>query len=277
MVSFAFKNVVLFVLIILIVHVLLKNAILERVRASIRHGDTHQNRLKNEEAFYNDVKKRRYLPTSIEKEDVWHDNRVRKMERRKRAKELADIDDDYDEDTMESFKNVGLTTGGLRTATETFVVPNNSSKGQTNDEDDMLRYVEQGDDEGGGPTGSSMLTDLRKTPNLTASFSAHKLPRAANSPGSDNECDTKARWSSGPPVTTRMTSSGQGRSHKKSKSKTKKLKENAMNGGVLFPPGEDDEDEDDQMGGPGGGIKSANAFDTNFETINDGYEEDEDA
>lgn len=268
MVSFAFKNVVLFAMIILIVHVLLKNAIIERERT----------RLWLEEKF-----------STVSST----------AERRKRAQSLADLDDgpdkggrrkrrpayfsphDDDEGGNERFEDedawisprllqaarASSSSSGSGNAyrgvenTSSKLRRRNNNRGGGSGEEDMLRYVEEGDTGEG-----NMITDIRATPHLTASFSAHRLPpRAANELADD---DTDVKPSPFASTSYLDTPAAAKKPRKSSAVATAALsRENSMNGGKLFAEVDDEGDM---------GLKGANAFDTNYQTFGDEYGEEED-
>ena len=255
MVSFAFKNVVLFAMIILIVHVLLKNAIIERERT----------RLKYEEKFIGSGKPSPYvLPTAAE--------------RRKRAQTLSALDDappdsgrrkrrhamsphrEDDEAEEERFENedAWISPRLLQAARAS----SSSSPRMENGEEDMLRYVEEGE----AGEGNNMITDVKATPHLTASFSAHKPPpRAANELGDDDTDVKPSPFTSlnAVPITRHTAKKT---NNKRSVATAALSRENAMNGGRLFAEVDDEGDM---------GLKGANAFDTNYQTFGDEYGENE--
>jgi hypothetical protein len=227
MVSFAFKNVVLFVIIIIIVHVLLKNAIVERDRSIIRSGGVNSTDTTKPSSTAHQSTRNRPA-SSAENEDA--------------LDELLFKDDEYDADRKRRVEEII------------------ASVHKKTDEEDMLRYIEGGEDD--EDEGGDMITNKKMTPSLTASWNAHRLPVANNSvttaalpyhSPSPSIPVKKGRSSSRYAVDSDVGVGGTSDCVVR-----KYSNESPMNGGRLFA-GEAEADN--------GGLTGANAFDTNYQTF----------
>lgn len=249
MVSFAFKNVVLFLMIIIIVHVLLKNAILERDRAQVKH-DGHTKSSSDTSSIMTTENMSTATPKNNNRMIINDDDEelqmFRKLKRQKEAeKTLATIH-------------------------------------KKSDEDDMLKYVLEGDD---GPDDAQdaqdMIMESSMTPSLSASWKAHKIPRASTSSalpslaGKPLGMNTTLRGDLRPHTNTTRPPNSIPRTPPSSSAAPlassvmgdgstdciirKYPNESQMNGGRLFAGDAESE--------AGGGLTGANAFDTNFQTF----------
>lgn len=223
MISFAFKNVILFVMIIIIVHVLLKNAILERDRARIAAGD----------GSTQDTSKASASDTAAKSSDV-----------------EASFKEGFSSDT----KELTLRDDRRRAAEEALAALHKKS-----DEEDMMRYVFEGD--GDDDEDADMITTRRATPALTSSWNAHRL---SGDPAAVSASEAALALSSQPSQPRNLTQdAGVARTASDTPDAV-----NARSPG--FTPAfakSAAKDAAEQDGGVLGGLKGANAFDTNFQTF----------